>query len=268
MNIVHDKACETCNVDIVTDLARGDKMPKDMRCKLCSKVTYSCPSCFGESCPYCQGERVMKSKSFPDNIFKAVKEGDQDEVRAIYRRECCDLSSLENENGFTPLTLAVFEHDIEMCKFLIIEMTVDVCYQNLNNGRTTLIEMMQARSSKTSIKIMDLLKRSVHLQDNSGKTALMFASVGAGLFGSKCGNPKLINRLLNYGADLFAQDKTGCTALGWAIESNNQSKKKTNDEVINLLEGEMLKEAAIREFKKHFYYEFDHKGNFHSRPKN
>jgi len=274
MSYQSEQKCDICKtnsvggsvIDFSGDLSQ--LFSKDKRCKHCGEVVSPCSSCMDEPCPHCDGELVLKSESFPDNIFKAVKEGNIDKVRAIAEHEYCELTSLENENGLTLLTLAVFNHNLEMCKFLINEMNVGVCYQSRKYGRTSLIEMMQARSSNTSVKIMDLLRYSVQYQDNSGKTALMFSSIGAGLFGSKCGNPKLIKKLLSYGADLFIQDNRGRTALGWAIESNKQSKKKTNDEVINLLEGEMLKEAALREFKKHFYYEFDHKGNFHSSPKN
>lgn len=273
MSYQQNQKCSICDTNCVgasvIELSEFDEhFPRVKRCTQCGEIVEPCRKCMDEPCPHCNGELVLKSDSFPDTLFQAVKQGDIAKVRTITDKEYCDFNSLENENGLTLLTLAVMSNDLEMCKFLINEVRLDVCYQSKKFGRTSLIEMMKMRSSNTSMRVMDLLKRSVQYQDNNGCTALMFASRGAGVFGSKRGSTKLISRLISYGADLFARDCNGNTALGWAIENNNMSKQKTNEDVIALLKSEMLKQAAIMEFKKHFDYEFDKAGNFHTKLKN
>ena len=120
--------------------------------------------------------------------------------------------------------------------------------------------MVHRRGSKWNKKIANLIAYSVNFQDNSGKTALMFAATGAGMFGSNRGNIKIVKHLIELGADLSLPDQKGFTALGRAIESNNQSANNTNDELVNYLQTEMVKQEAMRVFKQLCRYDITNKG--------
>nr|WP_280177504.1 ankyrin repeat domain-containing protein [Microvirga pakistanensis] len=102
------------------------------------------------------------------------------------------------------------------------------------------------------------LRSSVDAQDDDGRTALMFAAKGSGLFGSRRGNLTIARDLLALGADLSLQDKQGLTALGFAIRSNDTDK---NNEMVEFLQQEMVKEEAMRSFKQRHSYRFDEKGH-------
>ena len=205
-------------------------------------------------------ESRIKNDIYPNNVFRAVKDGNIDKLASIVDYDGWELSCLENDNSDTPLIIAARSNDLEMCKFLVNEMRVDVCYQNKKYGRTALVEMIQSRSSRVSLRIIELLRKSVNYQDCSGKTALMFASQGAGLFGSNKGNTKIINKLLNLNANLFIEDNRGRTALGWAHICNERSKTNANEEVVDLLMDEMLKARAVEVFKTNFKYDFTSEG--------
>jgi ankyrin repeat protein len=113
--------------------------------------------------------------------------------------------------------------NIEMCTFLIEQCNASPLIRN-KNGRTPLIEMIRCRTLKVKgLKELILLFRStIDEQDASGKTALMFSSTGAGVFGSKKGDIKIIQQLLDLGANIHCKDKNENTALIYAIESNKK----------------------------------------------
>ena len=145
----------------------------------------------------------------------------------------------------------------EMCQLLI---NVGARVQTKNkSGRTALIEAVRCRT-KSIIKIVDVLSDSVNEQDNMGMTALMFAATGSGLFGSKKGNLDLVEKLINVGADIYARDKNGLTALGHAVNDNSKSKMATNSDVVSLLKKTYVIDKALESFNKKFKYSFDKNG--------
>ena len=91
-------------------------------------------------------------------------------------------------------------------------------------------------------------------------TALMFASMGAGVFGSKRGNITIIRQLISFGANLGLVNKRGQTALGVAEASNSKSKASANDEVVALLKEAAIQQHAMKEFHAKYRCSFDSNG--------
>lgn len=230
-----------------------------MRCLKCKSVLLSCIDCLNKCCPSCEGELQNKKESFPDNAFIAINSGDIDKVSHILRQEYVDANEVFNDQGDSLLTCAAVNLDYEMCEYLIENHNVGVCEKD-KYGRTALIEMVRTRSGKWNKKVVKLLSRSVNIQDSSGKTAIMFAATGAGAFGSNKGNLQIIKQLLELNADLSLTDNRGVTALGWAIVSNDASKNRTNDEVVEYLEEIMIVQEALKQFKQQYKHEVSEKG--------
>jgi ankyrin repeat protein len=130
-------------------------------------------------------------------------------------------------------------------------------------GRTALIEMVRRRG-KYHTEVAALLQSSVNAKDSEGKTALMFAAEGGGLFGSRRGNLSLARDLIGLDADPLIQDRGGRTALGYAIASND---KGTNQDMVDYLEELIRTRIALREFEKLYEYTFDRKGCLNFSPR-
>lgn len=110
-------------------------------------------------------------------------------------------------------------------------------------------------------KIVELIAPdTVNHQDSDGRTALMFASVGAGLFGMKRGNPQIIDLLMRHGADPSIKNRWGHTALMQAVESNSRSATGANADVIELLESHSIEYAAKHWFIREQRVEFSDDG--------
>lgn len=91
-------------------------------------------------------------------------------------------------------------------------------------------------------------------------TALMFASMGAGVFGSKRGNITIIRQLISFGADLGQVNERGQTAVRVAEMSNAGSKASTNDEVVAFLKEAAIEQRAMKEFHAKYQCLFDSNG--------
>ncbi|WP_262965897.1 ankyrin repeat domain-containing protein [Methylobacter psychrophilus] len=230
--IEHSEKCSICNKNVVEKC--GDKRPQHQRCLKCRKVFFICGDCLGAQCPECKGDLQSKEETFPDNLFYAIEKGDLSEVKNICELENKNVDFIINDKGDIPLIRAAVSKQHEICQWLI-----DKCNASINArdkyGRTPLIEMMRCRDSNWPKKQALLFAPSVNEQDGGGKTALMFASEGAGLFGSKKGNITIIKQLLGFGADVFIKDKYRNTALDIAIRSNDRSKTSSNQTVVDYL---------------------------------
>ncbi|WP_298236593.1 ankyrin repeat domain-containing protein [uncultured Azohydromonas sp.] len=186
-------------------------------------------------------------------------EGDIDEVRRLFREGHGDWNEVYNDAGETPLACAAIDGNEELCRFLIEDCGLWTHARN-KGGRTALIEMVRTRSGRWPHRLAELFADTVNEQDGSGRTALMFASGGAGLFGSRRGNVRLVRQLLDMGADPTLQDRRGRTALGIAMEDNRKSENSSNQDVVELLEAETLKFVALQNFKNSFRHTFSAEG--------
>ena len=143
------------------------------------------------------------------------------------------LSTYYDDSGFSLLHLAAIHHETQLIKFLLSKGI-----SPLNQGyckQPPLTTAIRLRGSRFKISTIKLLNESINEPDHNGQTALFFASTGAGLFGSKQGNEKIVMALLNAGADANIKDKSGHRAIDYAIQSNESSKTDANASVVWIL---------------------------------
>ncbi len=122
------------------------------------------------------------------------------------------------------------------------------------------MEMIRCRGSKWPKEIAALLRQSVNEQDGSGMTALMFASIGAGAFGSKRGSLAIIRQLVAFGADLALVNKRGQTAVGVAEMENAKSAASANEEVVEFLKAVSIEQRAMKNLRSKYRCSFDSNG--------
>jgi len=173
-----------------------------------------------------------------------------------------------SKTGYSLLTLAATEPAPEACERLVA-MGVDHRYGG-RLSRTPLINVVQNRNSKWGSRnrtVVDLLASTINDQDSDGRTALMFAVVGAGLFSSKRGNLKLITQLVELGADLSLRNRWGRTALMEAIRDNDASPTSANADVVQLLKKYTIESEARRIFEETWQPVFSEAGELTLRPK-
>jgi hypothetical protein len=165
--------------------------------------------------------------------------------------------------GYSLLTLAATEPAPEACEKLM-RRGADPAFGGTVGARSALTMMVWLRSKPWGRKhrmIVDMLAPgTVNHQDSDGRTALMFASVGAGLFGMKRGNPRIIDQLMRHGADPSIKDRRGRTALMHAVRSNDRSPTSANSDVIELLESHSINYAAKQWFIRQHRVEFSDDG--------
>lgn len=189
---------------------------------------------------------------------------------AISREEVSTISDILVENqldvdapmpdgGDTPLVFASCAGRLASCEHLIKRHGASIFARN-RSGRTALMEMIRCRGSKWPKGIAELLSRSVNEQDGAGKTALMFASSGAGLFGSKRGNLAIVRQLVAFGADLALVNNRGQTAVGVAEMENAESAASANGEVVEFLKALSIEQRAMKDFHSNYRCSFDSNG--------
>ena len=117
---------------------------------------------------------------------------------------------------------------------------------------------------RQTVNLAELLRDSIDCQDCDGKTALMFAAKGQSSTNGRTGNLSTAKLLVSLGTSLSVLSRTGRTALGYAIKSNDTG---TNGAMVKYLEGEMLHQEALAAFKRLHHYSFDSKGVLEYSPK-
>lgn len=135
-----------------------------------------------------------------------------------------DINYLDNE-GFTPLGVSAYYESLEACKY-IIDHSGDI---NLKNkyGETPLyiaIENLASQGHKfqcaESIIYLLLDKEvDVNVYNNDKKTILMHASQRLKTLWIE--HKKIIKKLLNKGANIYAKDMFGITVLMYAANAGN-----------------------------------------------
>lgn len=167
------------------------------------------------------------------------------------------------------LTMAALEPAPDACERLL-QLGADPAFGGTVGKRSVLTMMVWLRSKtwgKQHRRIVAMLAlRTVNHQDSDGKTALMFASKGAGLFGMKRGNPKIIDELMRHGADPFLTDRFGLTALMHAVDSNDKSRTSANDGVIELIKSHSIHFAALQLFNEAHRVDFSRDGRMSIAP--
>lgn len=251
--------------------------PRDGRCQICQKVaelpigTLQCDSCKQEylegvcakcankPCRSCKGRLRKPEDVFPASLFRAVHDGDDRTVSALLDKHRVDPNTLTHPNGQTLLSIAVCAKDPEGAEAVsqrLIQMGMSIHCRDKRTGRTPLIDAVIYRKVRRAV--VEPLRTSVNDQDDFGKTALMYASEGAGFFGNPKGSVAIATTLVDLGADALVKDQAGRTALAHALKSDKDSK---NQNMVDFLKREMLRQTAEREFRARFTYTFDKAGD-------
>lgn len=239
-------------------------------CEACgSTFEQMCSVCADKPCPKCGKDKLEDSdRIFPRSLFRAIAKEDEAAVSAALSGRTVDLDSVTDARGETPLSRAArcktSAIAANLCEKLI-RLGASPAAQTKENGRTALILMVRYRSNEVPYRsnVATLLANSINIQDDDGKTALMYAAEGAGLFGSRRGNLSVARDPIMLGADPLLEDNKGRTALGYAIASND---KGTNEEIVDYLKDQMITRAALRDFKSRYRYNFDKQGRLNFSP--
>jgi hypothetical protein len=235
-----------------------DHFPRKPAVLVGSHLIEICTACTSLPCIHCGGLLKETDHVFPHSLFRAIRDAQRDNVVRLLRDQSHDLNSLKDSHGYTPLSVATLISDkqiaLQICETLL-DWGASPRIPTGIAGRTALILMVWHRNF--NFNVAELLNKSIDDQDENGRTALMFAAEGAGLFASRRGNLTIAKDLLKLGADLSIQDHGGLTALGHAMKSNDTGK---NNDMIELLKNEMEKQAALREFRSRHRIGFDNHG--------
>jgi hypothetical protein len=204
--------------------------------------------------------RILHAARGPGHTWK----GDWDEVFELLTEYWIDPSTIIcAKSGYSLLTLAAIEPAPEACERLI-KLGASPENGGTVGARSALTMMVWLRdrawNSKHRKIVALLAEHTVNHQDSDGKTALMFASTGAGGFGSKRGNLRIINQLISSGADPSLTDRRGRTALTLAVASNDASRTSSNDDVVQLLESYSVEYAAKKWFAEKYRVKFSDSG--------
>lgn len=192
------------------------------------------------------------------------KRGDWDRVFNLLTEYWIHPSAIVcKKTGYSLLTLAAIEPAPEACARLIA-LGADPANGGTIGSRSALTMMVWLRDGRWGSKhrkvVALLAPYTVNHQDSDGKTALMFAATGAGLFGSKRGNLRIIEQFIRFGTDPSIRDRRGRTALMLAVASNDASTTSINNEVVQLLEFYSSDYAAKQWFAEHHKVEFSDLG--------
>jgi hypothetical protein len=198
-----------------------------------------------------------------------TRHGDWEEVIRLLGYHRINPSTIVCPNTkYSLLALAATEPAPEACERLMA-MGVDRSHGG-TLSRTPLMNAIYARDSKwgsRNRKVVELLASTIDEQDSDGRTALMFASVGAGVFSSRRGNLNLVKQLVGLGADLSIRNRWGRTALMEAIKENDASPTSANADVVELLMTYTIEREARRLFEENYQAVFSDSGELTLRPK-
>ncbi len=261
--IHHAEPCGICRNECIDE---GEFRSGYLGCTVCQEFFFVCGHCSGATCPNCGTGLRKKKEIFPHNLFSMIKENRLEDISQILSTTPCDIAEIKDDSGRPMLFIAAIEQNHELCELLIDQHRASV-HTIDSAGRTALIEMVRTRSKKWPPKIADLFSSTVNHQDRDGRTALMFAAEGAGLFGSKRGNIGIASQLLEMGADVTLTDRRGNTALGHAMKNNEASPTSNNEEMVAFLKQEIISQVALREFHNKYDHEITNDGVLRFRPK-
>lgn len=151
---------------------------------------------------------VIFSVSLPaQTIFDVIRKGDLQTLQQFYKLKP-DTINTSNENGFTPLIIAVYRYQNETAKFLIE-------HGALVNTNSPEGPALMAAVYKNNVDMVELLIKNhanLDLQNEEGLTALMYAVIN--------NNLKIVNILLTNGADKALLSKNRLSANSYAAMYN------------------------------------------------
>ena len=144
------------------------------------------------------------------DCFDAARQNDVSRLMELWKIDADTLSS-KNENGFTPLILAIYYGHQEASIYLI-EQGVEVNY--ISQEGTAL----NGAAVKGYVQLAKMLLENgadPNLSDASGNTPLIYSAM--------IGHEEMAELLLNHKANKNQKDSRGWTALDWAKKNNREN---------------------------------------------
>lgn len=164
--------------------------------------------------------------SYENQLIKAIKENDLDEVESIltnpYSNEKSDIINYQDEKfKMTPLMYACTSADFTMVKYLL-KYKPNLNLQNFN-GNTALMEIFTNKNIEEAKKIFKILINTpginLNLKNNKGQTVIIRAVIA----NNTNKEQSFIKELLIKKANLTITDKEGKKAMD---HTNNPQLKK------------------------------------------
>ena len=151
-----------------------------------------------------QGVDINKEDKYGTPLLNAISYDNIDMVRFLVKELGVDINK-ESIRGITPLMEGIYRGKIDMVRFLVKELGVDINKED-KYGTIPLIQAI----SKGKIDIVKLLKEvtDINKQDSVGNTPLIRASLTNDFFN--------LNELVKLGADVNKKNKYGKTAYSYA----------------------------------------------------
>lgn len=150
-----------------------------------------------------------------NNVFDVARKGTIEEAKQLLKANP-KAFNVDNEEGFSPLTLACYRGNNEVAK-LIVENGADINHKS-SSGTPLMASIVKGNNDMISFLL--LKNADVNLTDETGITALMYASMFK--------NKNAVMLLLQKKADKTKIDAKGKTAFEYAVFSGQE-------EIINLL---------------------------------
>lgn len=162
-----------------------------------------------------EDEEVEQSFTMP--IFKAVKDGDIEEVKSILK-DGEDINIKSSTSLSSLLHIAIIENQTEIAMYLI-EQGIDVdCVDLIGNTPVMLAVYYD------NVVVFDAIKERCNLfaEDSNGNTLLHLAA--------SSGDVELFDELVNIGIDINKKNNNNCTALVYSKGLNmfNEVEKMMN----------------------------------------
>jgi len=155
---------------------------------------------------------ILKSES---DIFEISRKGTGEDLQTLLKNNP-EAIYYESANGFTPLTIACYNGNLEVATSLAKQVR-DI---NVNSSSGTPLMAAVYKNYVDIAKMLLNLKADVNIADTNGNTALHYAVRFVYL--------DLIKLLVSYGADINLKDNKGFSPWRYAELDNNEI-------IINLL---------------------------------
>jgi hypothetical protein len=159
---------------------------------------------------------LLSFHSSAQGIFDACRKGDTSAIKVMIKVNP-DTVNCRNEGGFTPLIIAGYRGQMHVVK-LLLKHKADV---NAASGEGT---VLMGACFKGNVELAALLianRADVNGANDLGTTPLMYAILSQKI--------ELIKLLLDSGALKDVKERSGKTALDYAVQSGNK-------EIIGLIE--------------------------------
>ena len=152
---------------------------------------------------------LISFHSSAQGVFDACRNGDTSAIKAMIKVNP-DTINCKNEGGFTPLIIAGYRGQMEVVK-LLLKHKADI---NAKSGKGT---VLMGACFKGNVELATLLvkyKADVNSVNDLETTPLMYAILSQKI--------ELIKLLLENGALKDVKERSGKTALDYAIQSGNK----------------------------------------------